>query len=79
MYSDRLLKIAKENGYEMKISLKNLCGYCKITELVNGERHVLVRRYSSEEDFKRDDEDIINDILHPVDYEDEFNKMFGIA
>lgn len=79
MYSDKLLKVAKENGYEFKTYLKNLCGYCRITELVNENHHVLVRRYSSEEDFKRDDEDIINDILRPVDYEDEFNKMFGIA
>lgn len=79
MYSDKLLKVANENGYAFKTSLKNLDGYCKITELVNGDHHVLVRRYSSEEDFRREDEDIINDILHPVNYEDEFNKIFGIA
>lgn len=79
MYSSDLLKVAKENGYEFKTSLKNLDGYCKVTELVNKGHHVLVSRYSSTENFKRNDEDIISDILHPTDYEKEFDKMFGIS
>lgn len=79
MYSMKLLKTAKESGYEFKTSLKNLDGYCKVVELVNGDHSVLVSRYSPLEDFKRPDEDIINDILNPVDYDNEFDKMFGIA
>lgn len=79
MYSDKLLKVARESGYEFKKSLKNLDGYCMVTELTNGERSILVSRCSSIEKFKRDEDDIINDILHPVNYEKEFDKIFGIA
>lgn len=79
MYSEKLLKIAKENGYDFKKSLKNLDGYCMVTELTDGKRSILVSRCSSIEKFKRNDNDIINDILHPIDYEKEFNEIFGIA
>ena len=79
MYSDKLLKVARENGYEFKKSSKNLDGYCMVTELTNGERSILVSRCSSIEKFKRDEDDIINDILHTVNYEKEFDKIFGIA
>ena len=79
MYSDKLLKVAKERGYEFKKTLKNLDGYCIVTELTNGERSILVSRCSSIEKFKRDEDDIINDILHPINYGKEFDKIFGIA
>ena len=79
MYSSELLKVAKENGYEFRTSLKNLDGYCKVVELVSKKHCVLVSRYSSMESFKRSDEDIINDILHPVDYKEEFDKLFGVS
>lgn len=79
MCSSELLRVARENGYEFETSLKNLDGYCKVVELVNKSRRILVSRYSSIDDFRRSDEDIINDILHPVDYEKEFDELFGIA
>ena len=79
MYSNELKKVAKENGYEFKTSLKNMNGYCKVIELISKDRRVLVSRYSSVETFKREEKDIMNDILHPINYEDEFDKMFGIA
>lgn len=79
MYSSKLLKAVQENGYEFKTSLKNLSGYCKVVELVKDDRSVLVSRYSSVEHFERNEEDIISDILNPVNYEKEFDKMFGIA
>lgn len=79
MYSEALLRIAKENGYELRSSIKNLDGYCKVAELVSASRRIPVGRYSSIENFQRSDEDIINDILHPVNYEEEFDKLFGIS
>lgn len=79
MYSKELLRVAKENGYEFKTSLKNLSGYCKVVELVKGNSSILVSRYSSVENFRRNDKDIINDIVCPINYESEFDKMFGIA
>lgn len=79
MYSNKLKKIATENGYEFKTSLINMDGYCKVVELVSKDRCVMVSRYSSVEKFERDEKDIVNDILHPVNFEDEFDKMFGIA
>lgn len=79
MYNEALLRIAKENGYELMSSIKNLDGYCKVTELVSASRRILVGRYSTTGKFQRSDEDIINDILHPVNYEEEFNKLFGIS
>lgn len=79
MYSSELLKVARENGYELVSSLKNLDGYCRVVELVGKSHRVLVSRYSSIDSFRRSNEDIINDILHPADYEKEFDKLFGIV
>lgn len=61
-----VLKVAKENGFELRHTIKVFDGYVKVIELVSKDRTILVARYSAYEKIDRREEDILNDILNPV-------------
>lgn len=72
-----VLKVAKENGFELRHTIKVYDGYIEVMELVSKDRNILVARYSAHEIFERSNEDILNDILNPINYDSEFEKHFG--
>lgn len=72
-----VLRVAKENGFELRHTIKVFDGYVKVLELVSEDRNILVARYSAHEKFERSEEDILNDILNPVNYDSEFKNLFG--
>lgn len=77
MYSEKFYETIKEHGYKMK---ERVVRDARYTDLVKPEcEKIFVGRYlnSINETYFRTEDEILNDILHPVDYEAEFEKMMG--
>ncbi len=77
MYSNKFYEIVKKNGYEIKDKL--VLGQLTVELVKPGCENIFVGYYkhSINEKYFRSEDEIINSILHPVDYEKEFDKIIG--
>lgn len=77
-YSEKLEKVAKENGYELKKELKNNFGYCYEYSFVKENDKIFFGRSGSVETYFREEDEIIDEMINgKPDYEKEFEEMFG--
>lgn len=79
MYSNKFHELVKEHGYEIKDKL--VLDQLTMELVKPGCENIFVGYYknSINEKYFRTEDEIINSILHPVDYEKEFDKIIHIT